>query len=342
MAYSDPFVGNCQIQNNGQDDDHRSAAAVVKGRRRKSYVPYQDSPYYNGEYGSYGSGSTNDAWERYYNGKDPYHRYTKETIRHRRYGGSDSSNSGMDREGKPDLNRPPRGDLGRTGHEDIQEEEAESDAYGYKCDRDRARDRSAPRRTEMERRGRSRRRSRSESSSRSDSRRGNGAHSTSRPRDRYRPPNCAPKDDPYKPSESYTLLKAAKSAALAGGLEAVRCRQEPGSWTGQKAQRVAIAAAVGTVVGSLRNGRLVSAGKKPYADAAMTGFYAVDFVKRIVRHTEFDVDAKKEQREWREQSYQDEEGSNVSSQRDTNQYRYLEDKDEDRGSSRSRTRSRRR
>ena len=89
---------------------------------------------------------------------------------------------------------------------------------------------------------------------------------------------------------------------MAGGVEAVRCRLEPGGWKGQKAQRVAIAAAVGVAIGSLRNGQLLSSGKKPYAEAAMTGFYAIDFLKRVARHTEFDATSKKEQRDWRERA----------------------------------------
>lgn len=36
------------------------------------------------------------------------------------------------------------------------------------------------------------------------------------------------------PSESYTMLKAAKSSLVAAAVEAVRCRHEPGPWTGQK------------------------------------------------------------------------------------------------------------
>lgn len=76
-----------------------------------------------------------------------------------------------------------------------------------------------------------------------------------------------------KPKETYTLSKALKSAAMAGAVEAVRCRAEPGTWQvgGQKSKRVAIAAASGVAVGSLRNGRLQTSGKLPLAEAAMTG-----------------------------------------------------------------------
>lgn len=45
----------------------------------------------------------------------------------------------------------------------------------------------------------------------------------------------------------------------------------------------------------------MSAGKAPYADAAMTGFYGVDFLKRVAAHTEHGKGALREQREWREE-----------------------------------------
>jgi hypothetical protein len=70
----------------------------------------------------------------------------------------------------------------------------------------------------------------------------------------------------HRPPEGYTLLKAAKSAFMAGGAEYIRCRAEGGefgSWTGQKGKRVAVAAGVGTAVGFVRNGRLQNSGKKP-------------------------------------------------------------------------------
>lgn len=85
---------------------------------------------------------------------------------------------------------------------------------------------------------------------------------------------------------------------MAATVEAVRCRAEPGSWRGQKSQRVAVAAVSGAAVGSLRNGRLQKSGKLPYAEAAMTGAYSVDFLKRVLRQTEFTKDAEKERREW--------------------------------------------
>ncbi len=81
-------------------------------------------------------------------------------------------------------------------------------------------------------------------------------------------------------------------------MEAFRCRAEPGPWSGQKAHRIAIAAVSGAAVGSLRNGQLQKSGKLPYAEAAMTGAYSVDFLKRVLRQTEFTKDAEKEQREW--------------------------------------------
>lgn len=85
---------------------------------------------------------------------------------------------------------------------------------------------------------------------------------------------------------------------MAGATEAFRCRAEPGSWKGQKSQRVAVAAASGAAVGCLRNGRLQKSGKLPYAEAAMTGAYSVDFLKRVLRQTEFTKDAEKERKEW--------------------------------------------
>ncbi|EGP82557.1 uncharacterized protein MYCGRDRAFT_97369 [Zymoseptoria tritici IPO323] len=106
----------------------------------------------------------------------------------------------------------------------------------------------------------------------------------------------------HRPKESYTLMKAAKSALMAGGAEAFRCRQEPGSWSGQKGKRVALAATTGVLIGTLRNGRLLNSGKMPYAEAAMTGFYSIDFLKRVIRHTEFDKNSKNEKRDWREEA----------------------------------------
>lgn len=94
---------------------------------------------------------------------------------------------------------------------------------------------------------------------------------------------------------------------MAGGVEAVRCRAEPGPWSGQKGKRIALAAATGTAIGALRNGRLAASGKMPYADAAMTGFYAIDFLKRVARHTEHGKNSLKEQRDWYEGRDWDEE-----------------------------------
>lgn len=56
------------------------------------------------------------------------------------------------------------------------------------------------------------------------------------------------------------------------------------------------------MIGALRNGRLLDAGKKPYADSAMTGFYGIDFLKRVAKHTEHEKGALKEQRLWREEA----------------------------------------
>lgn len=61
---------------------------------------------------------------------------------------------------------------------------------------------------------------------------------------------------------------------------------------------MAVAACSGAAVGSLRNGRLQKSGKLPYAEAAMTGAYSVDFLKRVLRQTEFQKDAEKERKEW--------------------------------------------
>ncbi|CZT14984.1 uncharacterized protein RCC_00902 [Ramularia collo-cygni] len=122
------------------------------------------------------------------------------------------------------------------------------------------------------------------------------SRSGSRRRDDY-----PPGEDPYKPSEAYTILKAAKAAAWPAAIEAWRCRKEPGPWTGQKGRRIIIASCTGVAIGALRNGRLLDAGKKPYAEAAMTGFYGIDFLKRVAAHTEVGKGALREQREWREE-----------------------------------------
>lgn len=47
---------------------------------------------------------------------------------------------------------------------------------------------------------------------------------------------------------------------------------------------------------------MLDAGKRPYADSAMTGFYGIDFLKRVARHTEHGKGALKEQRDWREEA----------------------------------------
>lgn len=146
-----------------------------------------------------------------------------------------------------------------------------------------------PRGRALSRRSRVRDRSTSSDSSHSPSRR--------RRRSRSRPRQSGPTT---RPKETYTLSKALKSAAVAATVEAVRCRAEPGSWQmgGKKSQRVAVAAASGAAVGSLRNGRLQKSGKLPMAEAAMTGAYSVDFLKRVLRQTEFTKEAEKERKEW--------------------------------------------
>ncbi|KAL1614446.1 hypothetical protein SLS56_012098 [Neofusicoccum ribis] len=93
--------------------------------------------------------------------------------------------------------------------------------------------------------------------------------------------------------EKYTVAKACKAAAMSAAVEAVRCRAEPGPWNGQKGARCATAAVTGGLFGALRNGRLKANGKLPIADAAVTGFYAVDFLKRVLRQTEFSDQARK-------------------------------------------------
>lgn len=119
------------------------------------------------------------------------------------------------------------------------------------------------------------------------------SRSRSRSRQRRQPPKTI-----TRPKETYTVSKALKAAAMAATVEAVRCRAEPGSWKGQKSQRIAVAAASGAAIGSLRNGRLQKSGKLPYAEAAMTGCYSVDFLKRVLRQTNFTQDAEKERAEW--------------------------------------------
>lgn len=69
---------------------------------------------------------------------------------------------------------------------------------------------------------------------------------------------------------------------------------------GQKGKRLALAAASGVAVGSVRNGSLKSAGFLPYAEALCTGFFAVEWYKKIARHTNHERNAYKEQKEWRD------------------------------------------
>ena len=58
-----------------------------------------------------------------------------------------------------------------------------------------------------------------------------------------------------------------------------------------KGKRVATAAMTGAAYGALRNGRLRKEGKLPIADAAVTGIYAVDFFKRVLRQTDHEKGA---------------------------------------------------
>ncbi|KXT00357.1 hypothetical protein AC578_5885 [Pseudocercospora eumusae] len=107
------------------------------------------------------------------------------------------------------------------------------------------------------------------------------------------------RDDPDRPKDKYTLKKAAKCAALGAGLEAFRARNEPGPWMGRKGKRMALAAASGVAVGSVRQGSLSAAGWLPYAEALCTGFFAVEWYKKIGRDTHHEENALKEQEQWR-------------------------------------------
>lgn len=188
-------------------------------------------------------------------------------------------NETVSRQPQRAIERPRRPSMQRRTRYWDDSDSDRSDAYDEESDR-RPRSHSRPRGRSRSRRPRARYSSSSSRSlSRSRSRRG-----------RRGPVN--------RPKETYTLTKALKSAAMAATVEAVRCRAEPGPWRGQKSQRIAVAAASGAAVGSLRNGRLQKSGKLPYAEAAMTGAYSVDFLKRVLRQTNYAEDAAKERREW--------------------------------------------
>lgn len=148
------------------------------------------------------------------------------------------------------------------------------------------------------------------------------------------PRNRKPKKDFSLQNERYTLTKAAKAAAMSAAVEAVRCRSEPGPWNGQKGARCATAAVCGGLIGSLRNGRLRPDSKLPYAEAAVTGFYAVDFLKRVLRQTEYADQTEKLHKEEREE---EEERA-----RERESRRRSRSRARSRGVSRSRSRPRRR
>lgn len=292
-----------------RDGSPRSDMAALNGKpRRGDYVPYQDALYYNNDNSaSYDSrdGSDRDPRDRY--SRPQYEVY--ERVRHRRRNGS--KEDWEDHRYEP--SRMPLTEYhGKQRYED--DEAPPPMMNGYDDRKSRAGQEDDRRSRAVDRRGRNDRRSRSASSSRSrDSRRHRRrSRSDSRSRSRSRSkssrggggkkngpdPNMRPQDDPKRPSEGYTALKALKAGAWAGGVEVVRCRMEPGPWTGQKGKRVALAATVGVAIGALRNGRNQASGKMPYAEAAMTGFYAIDFLKRVARHTEHGKNSVKEQEEW--------------------------------------------
>ncbi|EME82248.1 uncharacterized protein MYCFIDRAFT_175788 [Pseudocercospora fijiensis CIRAD86] len=128
--------------------------------------------------------------------------------------------------------------------------------------------------------------------SRTHSRSRSRSHGPSRSRSR---PRYSPQDDPDRPKDKYTLKKAAKCAALGAALEAFRARNEPGPWMGRKGKRMALAAASGVAVGSVRQGSMSAAGWLPYAEALCTGFFAVEWYKKIGRDTHHEENALKEQ-----------------------------------------------
>lgn len=68
---------------------------------------------------------------------------------------------------------------------------------------------------------------------------------------------------------------------------------------GRKGKRMALAAASGVAVGSVRQGSMSAAGWLPYAEALCTGFFAVEWYKKIGRDTHHEENALKEQEQWR-------------------------------------------
>ncbi|KAK4500855.1 hypothetical protein PRZ48_009047 [Zasmidium cellare] len=288
-----------------RDGSPRSDVAALNGASKKrDYVPFQDALYYNNDNSaSYGSNSSD---------RDPRdRRYSEvyERVRRRRRNGTEGF--WEDRRYEPsrypvteyhgkqryeDDEQPPPPPLPMNGHDDHRYDDRKTDDRKFKRPDRRSRSSSSSRSRHSDRSRKSKRqdrRNRDDSRSRSRSRSRAGSQKNTGP-----DPNTRPQDDPNRPSEGYTALKALKAAAWAGGVEVVRCRMEPGPWTGQKGKRVALAATVGVAIGALRNGRNQASGKMPYAEAAMTGFYAIDFLKRVARHTEHGKNSVKEQEEW--------------------------------------------
>ncbi|KAF2774184.1 hypothetical protein EJ03DRAFT_1851 [Teratosphaeria nubilosa] len=254
------------------NDDRRSVLSNVNGHQNRAprSAPYQSEALRRWQTDSEGSGSDR-------------HREAHRGLRHYR----NDSDSDDDRHWGMRLGHyqadPHRPDPRRRYRHDEPSDSEEEDRRR----RARQRERHDPRNR--------RRRSRSyddydEEEAEDDRRRGR-THQTARD---------AKSPDP-RPSEKYTLVKAAKSAMMAGGAEYIRCRAEGGefgAWNGQKGKRIAVAAVSGSAIGMMRNGRLLNSGKKPYAEAFMTSIYAVDFLKRVLRHTEFGLDAQKEKEGW--------------------------------------------
>ncbi|KAH9825993.1 hypothetical protein Tdes44962_MAKER03776 [Teratosphaeria destructans] len=262
------------------NDDRRSALSNVNGYqgRGSRSDPYQSEALRRWQTDSEGSAS--DRYREAHRGLRQYRNESdSDDDRHR------SMRLGHYRE---DPHRP---DPRRRYRRDYSDDEASDSEEEDRRRRARQRERHDPRNR--------RRRSRSydeydEEEAEDDRRRG-------RDRQTARDPKAP---DP-RPSEKYTLMKAAKSAMMAGGAEYIRCRAEGGefgAWNGQKGKRIAVAAVSGSAIGMMRNGRLLNSGKKPYAEAFMTSIYAVDFLKRVLRHTEFGLDAQREKAEWAQQA----------------------------------------
>ncbi|EME38112.1 hypothetical protein DOTSEDRAFT_39647 [Dothistroma septosporum NZE10] len=298
MAYQDPFAARPRAAEHDNERNQRSNAGVISKRGREpNYIPYQDALYYQDQSSS-SDYPDHDSRDR--RRDDLEYRRTNETFQGRRY----KSDAGP-------VSRP----RGEQNYEEQGPYPKRSPHYpdlDYQGNRRRRRgdsSNSSASQIQHRPRSRSRSRSRNQDSRSRDSRdsRDYSSHCSRSRSSRSQRPQPDPKTDPRKPSESYTILKALKSAAMAGGVEAVRCRAEPGPWSGQKGKRIAVAAATGTAIGALRNGRLAASGKMPYADAAMTGFYAIDFLKRVARHTEHGKNSLKEQRDWYDDRDWDEE-----------------------------------